>query len=66
MGLSGRKAKPVPASGRVPHRRRHEVVTNLSERVESRRLKHWLNGDSLKVYDKSSVLRPETTLRRTS
>jgi hypothetical protein len=56
--------KPVPASGQVPHRRRHEVVTNLSERVEGRRLKHWLNGNSIKIYDKGSVLRPETTLRR--
>jgi hypothetical protein len=56
--------KPVPASGKVPHRRRHEVVTNLSERVEGSRLKHWLNGNSIKIYDKGSVLRPETTLRK--
>jgi hypothetical protein len=54
---------PVPASGTVPHRCRHEVVTNLSERVEGIRLKHWLNGNSIKIYDKGSVLRPETTLR---
>jgi hypothetical protein len=27
------------------------------------RLKHWLNGNSIKLYDKGSVLRPETTLR---
>jgi hypothetical protein len=54
---------PVPASGTVPHRCRHEVVTNLSERVEGIRLKHWLNGNSIKLYDKGSVLRPETTLR---
>jgi hypothetical protein len=56
--------QPVPASGKVPHRCRHEVVTNLSERVEGTRLKHWLNGNSLKLYDKGSVLRPETTLRQ--
>jgi len=55
--------QPVPASGKVPHRWRHEVVTNLSERVEGTRLKHWLNGNSIKIYDKGSVLRPETTLR---
>lgn len=54
--------KPVPASGKVPHRCRHEVVTNLSERVEGLRLKHWLNGNSIKIYDKGSVLRIETTL----
>jgi hypothetical protein len=55
--------KPVPASGKVPHCRRHEVVTNLSERVEGMRLKHWLNHNSIKIYDKLSVLRPETTIR---
>lgn len=55
--------KPVPASGKVPHRCRHEVVTNLAERLEGTRLKHWLNGNSIKIYDKGSVLRPETTLR---
>jgi hypothetical protein len=54
---------PVPASGTVPHRCRHEVVTNLSERMEGIRLKHWHNGNSIKLYDKGSVLRPETTLR---
>ena len=54
---------PVPASGTVPHRCRHEVTTNLTERVEGVRIKHWLNGNSIKLYDKGSVLRPETTLR---
>jgi hypothetical protein len=56
--------KPVPASGKVPYRCRHEVVTNLGERVEGIRLKHWLNGNSIKLYNKGSVLRPETTLRQ--
>jgi hypothetical protein len=54
--------KPVPASGTAPHRRRHEVVTNLTERVEGTRLKHWAGGNSVQRYDKGSVLRPETTL----
>jgi len=55
--------QPVPASGQVPHRCRHEVHTSLKERVEGVRIKHWLNGNSLKLYDKGSVLRAETTLR---
>jgi len=55
--------KPVPARGQVPHRHRHEVVTHLTERVEGTRLKHWLNKNSIKIYDKGSVLRTETTLR---
>jgi hypothetical protein len=53
----------VSASGKVPHRCRHEVVTNLTERVEGVRLKHWLNGNSLKIYDKLSNLRVESTIR---
>jgi hypothetical protein len=56
--------QPVTASGKVPHRCRHEVITNLTERVEGTRLKHYLNGNSLKIYDKGSVLRTECTLRQ--
>jgi hypothetical protein len=55
--------QPVPASGKVPHRCRHEVSSNVKERLEGVRLKHWLNNNSLKMYDKGSVLRIETTLR---
>ena len=55
--------KPLPASGKVPHACRHEVSTNLKERVEGTRLKHWLNGNSIKIYDKNSVLRVETLIR---
>jgi hypothetical protein len=55
--------QPVPASGKVPHRHRHEVSCNLTERIEGVRLKHWLNGNSIKMYDKGSVLRVETLIR---
>src|SRR5436309_397147 len=55
--------QPVPASGKVPHRCRHEVTSNLKERLEGARIKHWLNGNSLKMYDKGSVLRVETLIR---
>jgi hypothetical protein len=55
--------QPVPASGKVPHRCRHEVSSNLKERVEGVRLKHWLNGNALKMYDKLSVLRVESLIR---
>jgi hypothetical protein len=54
--------QPVPADGKVPHRCRHEVRTNVRERLEGMRIKHWLNGNSIKMYDKGSVLRVETTL----
>ena len=55
--------QPVPASGKVPHRCRREISSNLKERVEGVRLKHWLNGNALKIYDKDSVLRVETLIR---
>jgi len=55
--------QPVLASGKVPHRCRHEVSSNVKERLEGVRIKHWLNHNSLKMYDKGSVLRVETTLR---
>jgi hypothetical protein len=54
----------VPADGKVPHRCRQEVQTSLKERGEGVRIKHWLNGNSLKLSDKGSVLRVEATLRQ--
>jgi hypothetical protein len=54
----------VPASGKIPHRRRFEMSTNLGERVEGVRLKHWLDGNSIKIYDKGSVLRVESTVTK--
>jgi hypothetical protein len=55
--------QPVPANGKVPHRCRHEISSNLRERSEGIRIKHWLNGNSLKMYDKFSNLRAELTTR---
>lgn len=40
-----------------------EVTSNLKERPEGIRLKHYVNGNSVKMYDKQgSVLRIETTI----
>jgi hypothetical protein len=55
--------KPVPANGQVPHHRRHEVSSNVKERREGIRLKHWLNGNSVKIDDQPSVRRVETLMR---
>ena len=41
--------QPVPASGKVPHRCRHEISSNIKERLEGVRIKHWLNGNALKL-----------------
>jgi len=54
--------KPVSASGKVPHHCRHEVSTNVKERLEGVRIKHWLGYNSIKLYDKGSVLRAETLI----
>jgi len=43
-----------------------EVLTDLKDRPEGLRLKHTVNGNSIKMYDKQgSVLRFETTINRT-
>ncbi len=55
-------AKPVGASGKVPYHCRHEVSTNLKERLNGLRLRHWLGYNSIKLYDKCSVLRAETLI----
>lgn len=40
-----------------------QVVTSLKERPEGVRIKHWLNNNSVKIYNKEgSVLRAETTI----
>jgi hypothetical protein len=53
----------VPASGNLPKRFAGEVTTSLKARPEGVRLRHTVNGNSLKLYDKQgSVLRVETTI----
>jgi hypothetical protein len=40
-----------------------DVVTSFKERPEGVRVKHWLNGNSVKMYDKApNLLRIETTI----
>jgi len=55
----GRK---IPLHGKVPPQFAGEVQTSLLEREEGARIKHWLNHNSIKLYDKGSVLRPECTI----
>jgi hypothetical protein len=58
----GRKAQAVNYGGFVG-----EVVSDLKERPEGVRLKHLVNSNSVKMYDKQgSVLRVETTLNDVS
>src|SRR6266700_4292723 len=61
MRFLGRK---VPTqSGRVRANFKGEIMSDLKHRPEGIRVKHSLNGNSIKFYDKQgSVLRVETTL----
>jgi hypothetical protein len=44
-----------------------EVISSFKERPEGVRVKHWVRGNSVKMYDKArSVLRVETTIARTT
>ena len=64
MRFLGRR---VPLSGAIPKRFAGEVISDLVERQEGVRLKHGMNGNSVKLYDKAytplgSLLRAETTI----
>jgi hypothetical protein len=41
-----------------------EVRSNLRQRPEGVRVKHWVNGNSIKFYNKQNLLRVEVTLNR--
>ena len=59
--------RPVRRDGEVPKSFRGEVSSDLKWREEGMRIKHSVNGNSVKLYDKAftavgSVLRAETTI----
>jgi hypothetical protein len=61
--------RPVTLQGQVPKTFRGEVMSDLKWREEGVRIKHSVNGNSVKLYDKAftavgSVLRAETTIHR--
>ncbi len=63
MRFLGRKK---PTTGRVPGHFKGEVISDLKDRPEGIRVKHSVNGNSVKMYDKEgSVLRIETTINKT-
>ncbi len=44
-----------------------ELTGSFRQRPEGIRVKHWVNGNSIKMYDKAgSVLRIETTIAKTA
>lgn len=59
--------RAVPRTGGVPKRFQGEVISDLKERQEGIRIRHQVNQNSVKLYDKAytpqgSVLRAEVTL----
>jgi hypothetical protein len=61
--------RPVRLDGEVPKSFRGEVVSDLKWREEGVRIKHRVNGNSVKLYDKAftavgSVLRAEATIQQ--
>lgn len=54
--------KPAPASGKVRHDFRGQVIGDLKERQEGVRIKHSIEGNSIKLYDKWVNLRSELTM----
>ena len=56
----------VPSHGRVAGHFKGEVVSDLKHRPEGIRVKHTLNANSIKMYDKQgTILRIETTINQT-
>ena len=59
MRFFGKSAGQDKACGRAPK----EIVSDHRTRYEGARLKHWLNGNSIKAYNKAgNLLRLETTI----
>lgn len=56
----GRKLR---ADGQVPAHFNADLMADRKERLEGVRLKHWLDYNSLKMYDKDSILRAEATIQ---
>jgi hypothetical protein len=56
----------VFSSGNIRGRIPDEIMSDLRKRYEGIRIKHWINQNSIKLYNKSgSVLRAETTINNT-
>ncbi len=54
--------KPLGPDGAIPSRFTGDVVTDIKRRVEGVRIKHRIDRNSIKAYDKGSILRVETTV----
>lgn len=56
--------RAVPAHGQVDARFQGEVISTLRRREEGLCIKHWVNGNSIKMYDCDRLTRIETTINQ--
>lgn len=57
--------KRLNKNGEIPGNFNGEIISNIKQRVEGVRVKHSINANSVKIYNKAgSVLRIETTINR--
>jgi hypothetical protein len=56
--------RALPVAGNVPRNFTGAVCSGWDRRLEGVCVKHWLNGNSLKMYDCGNVLRIETTINQ--
>src|SRR5258707_11883613 len=54
--------RAVPLSGQAHQSFEGEVVSDVRRREDGVRVKHWVNENSIKMYDCGQVLRIETTI----
>jgi hypothetical protein len=51
-------------SGKIFPKGRMRIETSVHDHYQGKRIKHWLDHNSLKLYTHYNVLRPETTINR--
>ena len=57
--------KRINLTGEIPANFNGEIISDLKKRIEGVRVKHSINANSVKIYDKAgTVLRVETTINR--
>lgn len=54
--------RPVTKSGRPHTRSKDTVVTRITDFNDGIRLRHWVDGNSVKIYNEQNNLRVETTI----
>lgn len=56
----------ITSHGKIMGKAPREIITDYRQRYEGVRIKHWVNFNSVKMYNKSSnILRVETTINNT-